>query len=553
MPRWQSPQAGEEVLALAGDNIFLGLDMKTPDVSQLKPGYYAEAYNVRTENGGLQSRLGCTAPGTFNFISYGTIYGEGPYSDPNGLEWHVFGVSSGAWFVSDGVFPRFIQYDFTCNYDVEFVQAFDVLYMFRGPDLPVLVWHGDWNVFWEELPAPTPPRATIPQADTAEYYANRLLVPYQKDRVAVSDILDYSEYDWTLNDFQVNTGQADALVRVFPWINSMVIPFKSHSIFKITNVYGDLSQTTLDQISSSRGLVGRRAVCDVGGDVMFMDWSGVYAISQQFVNTPSVQALPLSDSIKPIINGINWTFAAGIVCAARRERVYFAVPLRNASRNNSLLVYNLILNTWESIDTFDDPDFRIDRLLRMTYNGERRLFAVDMLQGLILLLEQGKTDIMGRTTAHERQIQSAVLSRGYVGPGFRNRFERMELASSTWNPSFTIEGYVDGSNLKSLSKTETADRQTYEVWNKSQWNVENLNDDHAAEFRQDYSVQLPVMLGYNGVQIEREQETTYRYTVRMKGRYVQFRIQSSQGKLGIKSLSVESYEDQRAVRAMTSG
>jgi aspartyl-tRNA synthetase len=66
-------------------------------------------------------------------------------------------------------------------------------------------------------------------------------------------------------------------------------------------------------------------------------------------------------------------------------------------------------------------------------------------------------------------------------------------------------------------------------------------------------VQLPVMLGTNGIQIERAQETSYRYTARMRGRYLQLRIQSTQGHLGVRSIMVESFEDQRATRAMTSG
>jgi hypothetical protein len=112
---------------------------------------------------------------------------------------------------------------------------------------------------------------------------------------------------------------------------------------------------------------------------------------------------------------------------------------------------------------------------------------------------------------------------------------------------------LDGSNLKALSKTETADRTKYEVWGRPPWDSENLNNDHANEFRQDYSVQLPVMLGNDGIQIERVQEASYRYTARMKGRYLQLRIQSVQGHLGIRTIQVEAYEDQRAVRKMVSG
>jgi hypothetical protein len=81
----------------------------------------------------------------------------------------------------------------------------------------------------------------------------------------------------------------------------------------------------------------------------------------------------------------------------------------------------------------------------------------------------------------------------------------------------------------------------------------NPGDDHAAEYRQDYSVQLPTVLGNNGQQIEREQETSYKYTVRMKGRYAQIRLQSTQGKLAVKTIQLEAYEDERATRKMVSG
>lgn len=550
MPRWERPVwPMDTVQTQVGDTGFLGMDMKTPDPAQMANGTYREGYNCRVENGDLCSRLGAILPGSYNFVNYNRIWGVGLFSDPNGSEWLGIAVASGVWFTRDGEAPNFVPLvNETISYDVELVQAFNQFIMYRGPDYEPLVWNGDWAVYWTPFPAPTGGRESTPNAYTAEFYANRIFVPHGRDSIAVSDIADYTEYDWILDDFQVNTGQADQLVRIFPWFNNTLIIFKQHSIFSITNVYGDLSTTVLGQVTPNVGAVGERSMIGVGNDIFLMDFSGVYQISQWFDNSPQVQALPVSDQIKPIINAINWNYAAGIRVNARRERVYFAVPLKNAIRNNVLLVYNLLNKTWESIDTFDYPDFRIDDLVRAPLNGERRLFAIDRYLGLIVLLEQGKTDILGWDYTAERQVQYCVMTRGYLGPGLRSNFQRVEIAASTWNPDLTVNAYTDGANANALISNRTTDRTKYQVWNKPDWVSDNTNDDHASEYRQDYSVQLPVMLGYNGIQIEREQEISARYRVKMFGRYCQLRITNNSGAIVLRSVVFEGFEDQRAER-----
>jgi hypothetical protein len=550
MPRWESTGRGDTALTLVGDNIFSGcLDMKTPDPASMRQGTYREAYNVRVENGGLVTRFGSLCPGAFNYIQYNQIFGAGLFSNPNGLEWNAIAVSSGVWFIRDGEEARFIPLEDVIDYPVEFVQAFDKLFMFRGPDLPPLMWVGDWAQFWDPLPPPTGGRQGIPNAYTAEFYANRLIVPYGKDHVAVSDIGSYAEYDWQLNDFQINTGQSDSLVRVFPWIKSSLLMFKNHSTFLVSNVSGDLSQATLETISSNRGLVGPKAAIDVGNDVYFMDFSGVFTISQVFETSPQIQALPISEPIKPVFDSINWTFANGIRANTRRERLYFAVPLKNAMRPNALLVYNLILQGWESIDTFDDPDFRIDDLVKITYNSERRLFAIDRIKSKILLLEQGKTDLLGSTAESEHQIKMDLLTRGYLGPGARSNFQRVQVDTAEWNSRFSVDAYVDGTNAKSIIPTLENDRTKYQLWGKKRWQPLNLNDDHADAYREDYSVQLPLRIGYNGVELEREQEDSHRARVQMFGRYCQLRISNDQGSLAVRSVIFEGFEDQRAQRS----
>src|SRR4029077_13318606 len=393
MPRWATPQRGDELQTPNGDSGWIGMDMKSKDPASMKPGFYREGYNVRVENGGLETRLGSLCPGALNIIDYNQIFGIGLFSYPNGLEWLAVAVVSGVWFVRDGEFPHFIPLTENLVEPVEFSQCFDVFFLWRGPLETPLLWHGDWAVYWEDFPAPTGGRATVPNAYYSENAANRMLVPYGKDRVAVSDIADYTEYDWTIDDFQINQGESDDLVRIFPWQQQQVICFKRHSIFRVIGVSGDLSGATLAKLPGSLGLVGRRAVVDIGGDIYFMSQSGVFRISQALVNTPQPEDVPVSDSIKPIIDAINWNASNLIRAQYRRDRLYFAIPLKNAVRNNCLIVYNLATGFWESIDSFGDPDFRIDDLIKMDYDGERRLYAIDRQKGIILLLEQGKTDL----------------------------------------------------------------------------------------------------------------------------------------------------------------
>jgi hypothetical protein len=570
MARWQRPVGpNDQVIVPTGDTAFVGMDLKTQDPAQMLTGWYQEAYNVRLENGGMATRKGCLCPVCYNSATFGQIYGVGIYSDPNGSEWMALATANGVWFLLDGGVPQFIPMTSVINYPVEFSQAFNNFYMWRGNTMPPLRWQGDWSVYWQSLPDPSqgsPPDTTripMPSATTAETFNSRMLVPHDRDSLAISDIGE-DHYQWAVNDFRVNFGEADTLVRVFPWVQDTVICFKTHSIYQLANVTGDLSATTLQRLPGKLGLVGMKAVVEIAGDIMFLDSSGVYKISQIFEGSPQASALPISDSIKPLIDSINWNAVDGIRATSRRERVYFAVPLRNATRNNALIVYNLISTSWESVDTFGDPDFRFDDLVKTNYIGERRIFAIDRQKGVVVLLEQGRTDLLGSDISREFQIQFAVLTRGYAGVGPQNSFPRVGIDLSTWNPNFSVEAFTDGSNEKKLITNRTKSRTTYETFGKRAWNQANLQDDHATARRKDYSVgfqtgyppglpadQQGFMLGNNGIQVEREQQGTERFDINMRGRFCQLRIENTVGSIGIRSVVLEDYEDSREPRHHT--
>src|SRR6516165_482070 len=153
MSRWERPAgSNDEVASIGGDTAFIGMDQKTRDPAQMMTGWYQEGYNLRLENGGMATRKGGVCPATFNSAQYGQIYGVGIYSDPNGLEWLALANANGVWFARDGEAPQFLPMSDKIDYTVEFSQAFNIFFMWRGPTMTPLMWKGDWSVYWQPLP-----------------------------------------------------------------------------------------------------------------------------------------------------------------------------------------------------------------------------------------------------------------------------------------------------------------------------------------------------------------------------------------------------------------
>ena len=300
----------------------------------------------------------------------------------------------------------------------------------------------------------------------------------------------------------------------------------------------------LERLPGTVGLVGRHALCEVSGDIYFMSHSGVFKISQIFQNTPQPNDVPSSDFIKPVIDSINWNASNLICCGYRRDRVYFAIPLKNSIRNNCLIVYNITTGFWESIDTWGDPDFRCDDIFKMDYNGERRLFMVDRAKGLIVLMEEGKTDILGSTYDFEYQIDTSVMLRGYGTVKGRNRFPFMEMDIASWNPELTVTAYqtVETANI---GGGQNPDRTKYRTFATPRWNPLNSRRSRSTSS----AGLLRTTARHDGIQrlqIER-QETTERYPVNLMGRYTQFKVENS-AVINVRTVTVDSYEEQREPR-----
>ena len=239
----------------------------------------------------------------------------------------------------------------------------------------------------------------LPAADFAVYYRNRMCVPSNFDEVHYSDVL--SDYSFAAtNQFKFNVGTSDSIVSMLPVMDDGMLVLKRHSIMLQTGI-GNLGNTAITEVTRQMGCVSRKSAISVGGAVFFLSDSGVYAIDfgirgQDRVGTP-VTALRISDNpisrpIHDVIETIDWSVAVKESSATFfNNRYWLAVPIQGTgtARASKILVYNVNLKSWESVDSHGTEVY-FDELLVGTYGKSQRLYAVTT-SGKLLVLDENAT------------------------------------------------------------------------------------------------------------------------------------------------------------------
>lgn len=541
-----------------GDDGYIAM-MMLEDRGLIPRGYYYLGINKRTGGGPAATRRGTLHPIFANNAAYGSIVGDGVYANPNGAEVLLVATPRVVYVVRDGNSPGTvaIPVDVTLERPCEFVQAFDKVLLFRGPDHITLEWDGlSVEGFVPVTKSKTDPVFVdvIPNAETAESYKDRLIVPFDRDRIAVSDINDYSIYDKDLANFRINNGTSDKLVRVFSFGNSLVM-FKERSKIVFSNSSSDATQVTQDPLSRTIGLWARRSVQEVGDVVLYLsNPGGVYALRHAPASDRLMDsAIPwgakeidgkVVNPIAPLIRRINWAAAGNAVSAVLGDYYYLAVPIDGSPTNNAILVGNSVSEGWEGYDTWASP-MNISSLRVTLYGGALRVFALDHTANAIYVLYEGKSDFLA---AGEYQVRDRFETRGYAeipetGPGHKATRKAM-VSLATWNPSYTVTALTDGVNeeIPLTAAPATKDRRKYLTFGRLPFVVTNVNGDFNEPQREDYSAPLAapgIYLG-DGIALEQRQEILEPYVLRGRGRWTSLRIENTQGSCDVMGTSVES-------------
>jgi hypothetical protein len=311
------------------------------------------------------------------------------------------------------------------------------------------------KVFTCELPLPVSGGYShMPAAEFGHYHQRRLVLPYKnrvaastdtytyrniQDELIFSDILDSDTYDPIFNQFRFNAGKSDHIVGLHSFSEDVLMVFNRNSIHLVgdTTVIKDATNKLLtDEI----GLIAKDSIQQIGRQVLFLSDSGVYGV--EFIEDYKLRGteVPLSQSIQATIDRINPLHAHKAQAVYFDNRYYIAVPLDTATQNNAILVYNLLNQQWESIDTVNSPNFHITNMFVAGEEADRGVYTTNDIGGInqIEALESGEDSVVLEVGGSENVI-------GVAGVATTRQFTLGTLDRKKWK---SFEMHVESAELR---------------------------------------------------------------------------------------------------------
>ena len=295
----------------------------------------------------------------------------------------------------------------------------------------------------------------MPAPKYGVYHQRRLAVPYRYsvsastdtyadrkifDEVLISDILDTDTYDQVYGQFRFNAGKSDFNVGMLSFSDDKLVVFNRNSIHIVVG-NGDLSGFQSQLLTDEVGLTARNSAIQVGNQILFLSDNGVYGLS--FVDLYNLRGneVPLSESIQKTIDTINKAHVDKASAVYFDNKYYLAVPTGTSTINNTLLIYNFLNKSWESIDTVNNVDtdgntfssFEFTKLLVAGKGGDRGVYVTNTDGGIHKLevfedgIDRVITDI-GSTTETKTRVQGSATTRMFtLGSIDRKKFNNFEL------------------------------------------------------------------------------------------------------------------------------
>jgi hypothetical protein len=390
-----------------GDTGFIGLNSRD-NPTAVPAGVVTQSQNFRLDRGVATVRKGLQRK-TTGALSGATVYGSGVYLDANGQEVFIFVIADGLYTYNPETESLSAKFSFPAgetisNGDsVDIVSGLGHIFITRGFSKRPLLWTVGGSV------SVMPTSGTghhFPSAKGLLYYGNRLIAignhPSStfeaRNSVSVSNYLDHNNWD-LVDSFTFNDGSNDEVVALTPWTLNEFIVFSRNSIQYVnigTGAYAAIgvplsSDSYVKTLTTDAGCAAKRTAIQVAGSIIFLSDNGVYMLQPQNIGANEGLRLltisdPLSAPIDDVIKRINRTYVSESVACYWGNRYYLAVPLDSSTVNNAILVYNFILQAWESVDTYPSG-FNVTNFLVGKKSNQRRLYAIDKTQGIFLMEE----------------------------------------------------------------------------------------------------------------------------------------------------------------------
>lgn len=572
-------------IVIDGDRNFTAVNERQ-DPGQLQPGVLSCGINIDLTRGEIESRKGIKAtrslagkcvdlpakfPVKFDTLAgHGQIYGAARYTSQFGYFYTLLILERYALRLHESGAYLLLQYpvDLRITDDVEVIQAFNNVYLFRGEFAPTLVWNGSErgvSAFTEVVTTGLAPGVEpMPKSSVALYYKNRLWVLKGKDEVVFSDI--GSETVFSLqNQFKIDSGSFDRVRALKAFGDHSIVVFKERSIDLIENLVGDITDNAVrTRLSNEIGLASPSCVTDVGRDLWFLSERGVFSVKQARDNKLQSDSEPISAPMQPVFDRINWNVKDQFRTAYFENKFVLACALDDATTNDTLIVYSFLTQSWHGIMQASFLD--AERLFTNVVDNEGRLFFVTN-DGIV---NQVFTGIDDDPLTGVQEFTSTAITRGYGAADLeRKHFRTLTTDISTCRPSYTLTVSTEGINEDQdlLPAPTTYDPKRYQTVGKPDFVLRNTNDDYNDAYREDYCLCLDgvcatfpscfpvkfraspadpnatfeICLGDNGACPDLLQRFQDPRALNAKGDYMTVKIVNTSGKFKVHSYKIKAF------------
>ncbi len=281
-------------------------------------------------------------------------------------------------------------------------------------------------------------------------HQRRLWLPYQytsgttpsdrkiRDEIVASDIMDPDTFDVIGNQFRTSAGQSDYTVSLKPFTQDSLVIFNRKSIHLMTGVSGSLADVKTNVVTTEIGCSARKSVVQIANQIFFLSDQGIYSV--EFFDEFNLRGTgtPISETIQPYIDRINQDYAYLSVAVYFNNRIWMAVPLDSsaglgdATKLNTILVYNVLNKGFESIDSVNSTQFAIRDLLVGREGAQNALYLTTEEGGIHKVdAVEGNDNVSltaGEVSSNSITIISQLTSRQYDANQIdRKTFARGEL------------------------------------------------------------------------------------------------------------------------------
>ena len=290
----------------------------------------------------------------------------------------------------------------------------------------------------------------MPSAPWGEFHQRRLWVPYWytsdvspqdrniRDELIASDIFDENTFDRIGNQFRASAGQSDYLVGLKGFTQDSIVVFNRKSIHLMTGVSGSLSDVSTNVVTTEIGASARKSIVQVANKILFLSDQGIYSV--EFYDQYHLRGTgtPISETIQPFIDRINQNYAHLSCGVYFNSRYWLAVPLDsapgagNATKLNTIIVYNFINGGFESIDSVNSVDFAIRDLVVAREGAQNALYLTTEEGGVHKIDGNEGGDVVsitaGQSSSSTIPVLSQLTTRQYDADSMdRKTFSRAEF------------------------------------------------------------------------------------------------------------------------------